>query len=268
MKNFSLILGMLIIGFIFFLAIFAPYLAPFDPLAITLKNELAPPNSVHLFGCDSNGSDILSSIIYGARVALEVGLLSTLAATSIGLCFGSIAGYFGGWCDTFLMRILDIFFAFPSTILAIAMASMLGPSKYNLILCLAATSWAGYARIVRGEILSLRKMEYIEAARALGLGRIRIMIFHLWPNLLSPLLVTATFGIAGAVMAEASLSFLGIGVPPGTPSWGSLLSFGRESLVEAPHVAAFPGFAIMITVLGFHFLGEGLRMKFDPKARR
>ncbi|RZA08554.1 MAG: ABC transporter permease [Proteobacteria bacterium] len=266
MKHLELKLGALLVSGIAALAVLAPFLSPYDPRAISLAEELRRPGPAHLLGCDANGSDILSVILAGARVSLEVGVSVTLASVLIGLVMGSIAGYFGGWRDALLTRVLDVVFAFPGILLAIALASVLGPSKGNLILCLTLTSWAGYARMVRGEVLALRGQEFVVAARALGLRTPRIFIFHLWPNLASPLLVTATFGLAGTVLAEASLSFLGIGVPPGTPSWGGLLSFGRDVLIEAPHVAAFPGVAIMITVLGFHLLGEGLRRRLDPKA--
>lgn len=266
MKNWNFRLGALIVGGITIAAVFAPWIAPYDPMAIALENEFAPPSTEHLLGCDANGSDIFSVIVYGSRIALQVGVLATLSSVTLGLILGSIAGYFGGWKDSVLMRILDVIFAFPGIILAIAIASMLGPSQLNLILCLVATGWAGYARLVRGEVRAIRNLEYMEAARSLGLGHGRIFLFHLWPNILSPLLVSATFGVAGTIIAEASLSFLGVGVPPGTPSWGALLSFGRDVLLEAPHVATFPGLAIMLTVLGFHMLGEGLRQKLDPKS--
>ncbi|MGZ3713739.1 MAG: ABC transporter permease, partial [Bdellovibrionota bacterium] len=238
-----------------------------DPMQISLTEELCKPGAHHLLGCDSNGTDILSILIYGARISIEVGFTVTFISVFVGLMLGSIAGYFGGWRDAALMRLLDVIFAFPGTILAIAIASMLGPSKGNLILCLSLTGWAGYARLVRGEVRAIRGLEYVEAARALGVSNSRIFIYHLWPNIFSPLIVTATFGIAGTILAEAGLSFLGIGVPPGTPSWGSLLNFGRDVLLEAPFVSAFPGLAIMLTVLGFHLLGEGLLIKLDPRVR-
>lgn len=265
-RNWNLYFGAAIVGLVSLLGILAPLLSPYDPLQISLTEELCQPGRHHLLGCDSNGTDILSILIHGARISIEVGFIVTFISVLVGLILGSLAGYFGGWRDTLLMRFLDVIFAFPGTILAIALASMLGPSKGNLILCLSLTSWAGYARLVRGEVRAIRNLEYVEAARALGLGNTRIFLFHLWPNIFSPLVVTATFGIAGTILAEAGLSFLGIGVPPGTPSWGSLLNFGRDVLLEAPHVSTFPGLAIMATVLGFHLLGEGLRRKLDPKA--
>lgn len=264
--NWNLRIGAGIVGAVALVAVLAPWLAPYDPQKISLTEELCLPAGDHWLGCDANGTDILSILAYGARVSIEVGVTVTLISVLVGLVLGTFAGYFGGWRDTALMRFLDVIFAFPGTILAIALASMLGPSKGNLILCLSLTSWAGYARLVRGEVRAIRGLEYVEAARALGLSNARIFVFHLWPNIFSPLLVTATFGIASTILAEAGLSFLGIGVPPGTPSWGSLLNFGRDVLLEAPHVSTFPGLAIMGTVLGFHLLGEGLRKKLDPKA--
>lgn len=258
--------GAVMVGTVTLLGLFAPLLAPYDPLAISLPDELCHPGAAHWLGCDSNGADVFSVLLYGARISLEVGIVVTMISVLIGLLVGSVAGYYGGWRDAFLMRLLDVIFAFPGTILAIALAAALGPSKSNLVLCLSLTGWAGYARLVRGEVQAIRHLEYIEAARALGMGSPRIFVFHLWPNIISPLLVTATFGVAGTILAEASLSFLGIGVPPGTPSWGQLLSFGRDVLLEAPHVSTFPGMAIVVTVLSFHLLGEGLRKKLDPKA--
>lgn len=258
--------GLVVIGIVAFIGIFAPWLSPYDPLHISLPEEMCQPSSAHWLGCDSNGADILSVLLHGARISLQIGFIVTLISVFVGLLVGSVAGYYGGWKDAALMRVLDVIFAFPGTILAIALAAALGPSKGNLILALSLTGWAGYARLVRGEVQNIRHLEYVEAARALGMGAGRIFVFHLWPNIVSPLLVAATFGVAGTILAEASLSFLGIGVPPGTPSWGQLLSFGRDILLEAPHVATFPGLAIVVTVLGFHLLGEGLRKKLDPKA--
>lgn len=258
--------GIFVIGIVAVTGIFAPWLSPYDPLQISLPEEMCKPSAAHWLGCDSNGADILSVLLHGARISLQIGFIVTIISVFVGLLVGSVAGYYGGWRDAALMRVLDVIFAFPGTILAIALAAALGPSKGNLILALSLTGWAGYARLVRGEVQNIRHLEYVEAARALGLRSPRIFVFHLWPNIVSPLLVAATFGVAGTILAEASLSFLGIGVPPGTPSWGQLLSFGRDILLEAPHVATFPGLAIVVTVLGFHLLGEGLRKKLDPKA--
>ncbi len=264
--RFQLYAGMFVVACIGVVGALAPWIAPHDPLHVSLAEELCAPSRAHWLGCDTYGADILSILIWGARISLEVGLVVTGISVIVGLLVGSVAGYFGGWRDVLLMRVLDVIFAFPGTILAIALAAALGPSKGNLVLCLSLTGWASYARLVRGEVRVIRKMEYIEAARALGVSVPRVFLFHLWPNLISPLLVTATFGVAGTILAEASLSFLGIGIPPGTPSWGQLLVFGKDVLIEAPHVASFPGLAIVITVVGFHLFGEGLRRKLDPKS--
>jgi peptide/nickel transport system permease protein len=258
--------GAALVGAITLVGLLAPWIAPYDPTQIALPNQLCHPSAAHWLGCDSNGTDILSILIFGARISLTVAITVTLISTTVGLLVGSFAGWYGGWRDTVVMRALDVVFAFPSTILAIGLAAALGPSKGNLILCLSLTGWAGYARLVRGEVQVVRKLEFVEAARALGLRTRRIFVFYLWPNILSTLLVSATFGIAGTITAEATLSFLGIGVPPGTPSWGQLLVFGKDVLIEAPHVATFPGLAILVTVVSFHLLGEGLRRKVDPKA--
>jgi len=264
-KNPILFVGIFLLSLLFFIAIFAPWISPFSPYAISLEKELCLPNNIHLLGCDANGIDILSSIFYGTRISLFIGVTTTLISLFIAFFLGSIAGYYGGKIDIVLMRILDIIFAFPGILLAIAIASLLKPSVQNLIFCLSITGWAGYTRLIRGEVRNIMTREYIESSHALGIGTWRIIIVHIWPNILSTVLVTASFGIAGCILAEASLSFLGIGVPPGTPSWGALLSFGKDVIVEAPHVATFPGIAILLTVLSFNFLGEGLRQWFDPK---
>jgi peptide/nickel transport system permease protein len=237
-----------------------------NPRTIVLANGLQAPSALHWLGCDSNGTDILAILANGAKISLGIGVSATAICVSIGLLLGSIAGFFGGKIDAILMRFLEIIFAFPGIILAIALASLLRPGYGNLILCLVATGWAGYARLVRGEIKNLIQLEYVEAARALGVNSWRIIVRHLWPNIASTLLVSATFGLAGMILAEASLSFLGVGVPPGTPSWGSLLSAGKQVLVEAPHVAFFPGMAVMLAVLSFNLLGEGIREWLDPKS--
>ena len=252
-------------GTLFILAFFAPLLASPESLQVSLEHNLASPSKEFPLGCDINGRNILSILIYGARLSLEIGILSTALCLLIGLILGSLAGYAGGWIDTILMRILDIVFAFPGILLAIAIATVMGASKTNIIIALVATGWAGYTRLVRGEIRALKETEFVQSARALGLHPVRIVFRHLWPNIVSPLAVAATFGVAGTILAEASLSFLGVGVSSDTPSWGILINQGKDLLMEAPHIATFPGLAIMITILGFNFLGEGLREKLDPK---
>ena len=246
-------------------ALFAPWLSPGDPQGIHLEDSFLVPSLAHPLGCDNSGTDILAILLHGARLSLKVGFLATFLCLSIGLLLGSWAGYRGGRVDAVIMRLLDVIFAFPGIILAIAIATVMGPSETNLILALAATGWAGYTRLVRGEVRALKEKEYVHAAKALGFSASRIVARHIWPNLVSPLVVAATFGLAGTILAEASLSFLGVGVPPGTPSWGSLLNQGKDFLLEAPHISTFPGLAIMFTILGFNFLGEGLRERLDPK---
>jgi peptide/nickel transport system permease protein len=268
LKRVFFFLGTFSVAILLFLAILGPMLSPHSPFEMRLDRELMKPSAQHLLGCDSNGTDILSILIHGSRLTLSIGFLVTLVSVSIGLLLGTWAGYYGGWRDSLVMRILDTVFAFPGTILAIAMASMLGPSTFNVVLCLSATGWAGYTRLVRGEVLALRQQEFVESARALGLKEWRIFFFHIWPNLLGPLLVAATFGVGGAILAESSLSFLGIGSPPGTPSWGGLLNSGRDHLLEAPHIATFPGLCIAWAILTFHGLGEYLRRRFDPRKLR
>ncbi len=264
-KNANFIIGGSIVGILLLLAVLAPFISPFDPMQLRIEESLLGPGGQYLFGTEKSGADILSILLHGTRLSFEIGVTATLVCVFIGLVLGSIAGYFGGWLDSVLMRMLDIIFAFPGIILAIAIATVMGASKTNVIFALIFTGWAGYTRLVRGEVRSLREKEYIQAAEAIGLSTVRIIVFHIWPNLVSPILVAATFGIAGCILTESSLSFLGIGVPPGTPSWGALLDQGRDVLIDAPHVSTFPGLAIMITILGFNFLGEGLRERLDPK---
>lgn len=257
--------GVFITAALVLLAIFAPWLSPYDPFAISLSKSLSGPSLAHWLGCDNHGADILSILLFGARLSLQVAIIATTVSVALGLVIGSLAGWYGSWIDSLVMRLLDTVFAFPGMILAIAITTVTGPSSWNVILALSATGWAGYARLVRGEVRALREREFVQAAIALGQSDGRIVVFHLWPNLLSPIAVAATFGLASCILAEASLSFLGIGVPPGTPSWGALLNQGRDFLLEAPHIATIPGLAIMITILAFNFLGEGLRSRLDPK---
>jgi peptide/nickel transport system permease protein len=266
-KNKKLIFGGAVVTILFLLGLFAPLLAHQNPNVIVLEDSLCAPSGQHIFGCDANGADLFALVLYGASLSLRIGLIVTFISLTIGLILGSIAGYLSGWRDALLMRVLDVVFAFPGSILAIALASMLGPSEKNLVICLAATGWAGYTRLVRAEVMNLRNREYVEAARSLGLPAWRIVVRHIWPNIASPLLVAATFGFGGVILAEAGLSFLGIGVPPGTPSWGSVLNAGRDVLLEAPHVATVPGVAVMLAVLGFNFVGEGLREKLDTLSK-
>lgn len=246
-------------------ALLAPLLAPYAPLAIDLPAELARPSSAHWLGAGENGIDVLSHVLYGARVSLIVSVFTVALSAVIGVTLGLISGYVGGLVDEVLMRIVDVLLAFPGILLAIFITAVLGPSLANVVFALAATGWTGYARLVRAQVLSLREREYVQAARALGASNPRILFRHLLPNTLGPILVQATFAIPGAILAEASLSFLGLGAPPGTPSWGALVDQGTQYLLVAPHVALFPGIALALVVLGFNFLGDAVRDELDPR---
>lgn len=263
----SLIVGGVIVSVLVFVAIFAPWLSPHDPLSFDLHKEFAGPSGNHPFGNGQNGIDLMSQVFYGARLSLLVGLGSTLISALIGLTLGSFAGYLRGRFDAVLMRLVDVVFAFPGFLLNAALAAYLSPSVGNLMIALSITGWAGYARLMRGVSLGLREREFVSAAQALGGSAPHIVFTHLWPNLLAPLLVQMTFGVGGAIMVESSLSFLGLGVPPGTPSWGTLLNQGRAALIGTPHAIVAPGLALVLTILGLNLLGDGLRDRIDPKTK-
>jgi peptide/nickel transport system permease protein len=246
-------------------ALTAPWLVPYDPSAQQLSLRLAPPSFQHPFGLDELGRDILSRVLAGARISLVVGVTVVGISSIIGVLLGSIAGYFGGWIDDVISRSIDVLLAFPGILLAIALVAVLGPNLTNVVLALSVIGWVGYARLVRGQVLRAREFEFVQAARALGAGTTRILLRHVIPTTLSTVLVQATLGMAGAILAEAALSFLGLGVQPPTPSWGTMLSGGRLHLLDAPHLTIFPGAAIASLVLGFNFLGDGLRDALDPK---
>jgi peptide/nickel transport system permease protein len=249
-------------------AIAGPFLAPFDPSDQELALRLEGPTGLHWFGLDELGRDIFARVLSGARISLVVGFVVVGVSSSIGIVMGSIAGYFGGRIDEAISRVIDILLAFPGLLLAIALVAVLGPSLTNVILALALIGWVGYARLVRGQVLRAREFEFVQAARALGAGTPRILVRHVVPTVMPAVVVQATLGMAGAILAEASLSFLGLGVQPPTPSWGTMLSYGKAHLIEAPHLTIFPGAAIAVLVLGFNFLGDGLRDRFDPASRR
>jgi peptide/nickel transport system permease protein len=245
-------------------ALLAPALAPHDATRQNLANDLVSYSNQHPLGTDKLGRDILSRLIYGARISLMVGLATVMLSVAIGLVIGSLSGYFGGWIDQLLMRLVDILMAFPGILLAIAFTAVLGPGLDHVVLALCLIGWTGYARLVRGEILSLREREFIQAARALGCKPSRTIFRHLVPNLLPPLMIQATFGLAAAIIAEGSLSFLGLGVEPPTPSWGAMLNEGRQFLLVAPHLTTYPGLAIMLTVLALNLVGDALQQKLEP----
>ena len=260
-------LGLLILLVLVVVAIFAPYISPYDPTAIRLAEGLSGPSLTHPLGQDKLGRDILSRIIYGARISLYVGVATVMLSAFVGTVVGAVSGYAGGVVDEVVMRLIDILLAFPGILLAVAVMAILGPSLNNIVIALTVLGWVGYARLVRGQVLALREFEFVQAARALGADARRIITRHLVPNVLGPVIVQATFGMAGAIVAEAGLSFLGLGTQPPTPSWGSMLNDGREFLLTTPHLTTFPGLAIMTVVLGLNFLGDGLRDILDPKSR-
>jgi peptide/nickel transport system permease protein len=249
-------------------AIFAPWLAPQDPALIDLPHRLQPSSMAHWFGTDELGRDILSRVIYGARISMLVGGSVVAASLFIGLILGSIAGYYGGKIDRFFNVILmNAFLSFPGILIAIAFVAFLGPGVLNLILALSIGGWVGYARLVRAQVLAVRDREFVEAARAIGASDWRIITRHILPNIIQPVIVQAAIGMAGAVLAEATMSFLGLGVPPPTASWGSMLNDGRSHLFDAPHLVLFPAAAVMLAVLSFNFIGDALRDLMDPRSR-
>jgi len=260
--------GLIMIAFIALLAIFAPLVSPYDPYDINTATRGAAPSLAHPFGMDEVGRDMLSRTIYGSRVAMLVGLSATGISLIIGVLVGASAGYFGGFVDAILSRIVDALIAFPLLVLLIAMAAALGPSLRNVIIIIGVTVWGQYARVVRAEVLSLREREFVTAARTVGATDGRIIIRHIIPNVLGPIIVLASLSVAGIILLEAALSFLGLGVQPPTPSWGSMLSAGRTYILTYPHIAFFPGLAIVVTVLGFNLLGDGLRDALDPRGSR
>lgn len=269
------IIGLIIITVLFLTAIFAPLIAPYDPRTQLPTDSRLPtkerlePSRAHPFGLDDLGRDVLSRVVYGARISMRVSVTVVSISALLGLIIGAISGYYGGWVDRFFSGFLfNVFMSFPSLLLAIAMVAFLGPSLNNLILALSMIGWVGYARLVRGQVLKVREFDFVTAARALGASDWRILLRHILPNSIQPLIVQASLGMAGAVLAEASLSFLGLGVPPPTPSWGAMLNDARAYLRVAPHLLIFPGLAVMLTVMAFNFLGDGLREWLDPKQKK
>lgn len=258
-------IGLVVLLLFVLVAILAPWLARFDPFDIQLQEQLRPPSVQHPLGQDGNGADILSRLIYGARISLSIGFAVVALSAAVGITIGLVSGYYGGRLDTLLMRLVDILLAFPGLLLAIALVAVLGPALSNVVLALSALGWVGFARLVRGQVLTLKEQPFVLAARTSGASDARILGLHVLPHCLSPVLVQATFGIAGVVLAESSLGFLGLGAPPGTPSWGAMLSEGRGVLFIAPHVSIFPGLAILLLVLALNFLGDGLRDVLDPQ---
>ncbi|MCF8002302.1 MAG: ABC transporter permease [Halanaerobiales bacterium] len=261
------VLGIILIGFLILVAIFAPYIAPHDPLQQNIIMRYKPPSSTYLLGTDEMGRDILSRIIYGSRISLQVGLFSIGIALVTGVFLGLLAGYYGGILDMVIMRIMDIMLAFPAILLAIAIVAILGPQLKNAMLAIGIINIPRFARIIRSSTISIKESEYIAAARMMGANDLRIIFYHLLPNAMAPLIVQTTLSIATAILEAAALSFLGLGAQPPTPEWGAMLSDARSSLQKAPWVATFPGLAIIFGVLGFNLLGDGLRDALDPKMK-
>jgi len=266
-RNPLAVLGLVVIVLISLAAIFADRVAPYSPTDGDLSLYVTPPTADHILGTDDNGRDILSRLIYGARISLSVSLLSMAIGLSVGTSAGLIAGYYGGWIDSLLMRITDVFLAFPLLLLAIALVAALGPSENSVFLALGIVTWPYVARVARGQVLSFKAQEFVTAARSVGASSWRIMWIHVFPNMLTPLIVYGTIGIANIILAESALAFLGLGAQPPTPSWGGMLADTRSFVLSAPWLPTFPGIAILITVLAFNLFGDGLRDALDVKTR-
>jgi peptide/nickel transport system permease protein len=260
--------GALLLTLFISCALFAPLLAPQDPAGLDLTGRLLPPGHSHWFGTDELGRDILSRTLYGARISMVVAVSVVSLSLAIGLVAGLAAGFYGGWTDTVLnVYVTNAFLALPGILLAIAFVAFLGPGLFNLILALSISGWVGYARLVRAQVMAVKEREFVEAARALGASDLRVMCRHILPNIVQPLIVQAAVGMAGAVLAEATLSFLGLGVPPPAASWGSMLNDGRSHLFDSPHLVIFPAMAVMLAVLSFNFIGDAMRDLLDPRTR-
>jgi peptide/nickel transport system permease protein len=260
--------GIVLVTLFVVCALFASWISPQDPAHIDLPTRLAGPSASHWCGTDELGRDILSRLIYGSRISMLVGSCVVAASLTLGLIVGSIAGYYGGRIDRFVnVVVMNAFLSFPGILLAIAFVAFRGPGIFNLVLALSLGGWVGYARLVRAQVLAAREREFVEAARALGARDLRVIVRHILPNIIQPIIVQAAIGMAGAILAEATMSFLGLGVPPPTASWGAMLNDGRAHLFDAPHLVIFPALAVMLAVLSFNFIGDALRDFLDPRSR-
>lgn len=267
LANKLAIVGFVIMSIIVIMAIFAPMIAPYDPNEIDVANSMMPPGyDGHIFGTDSYGRDLFSRILYGSRVSLIVGVAAILVGCLIGVLLGLIAGYFGGTLDSIIMRIMDAMFAFPFILLAITLMMVFGSGLFNTILAIAIGNIPGFARITRGQVLAIKEEDYIEVTESLGAKKFRIIFSHILPNAVTPIIVYGTMSVAGAIISEAALSYLGLGIAPPTASWGSILQEGKDYLVLAPHISIFPGLAIVLSVLGINLFGDALRDVSDPKS--
>jgi len=264
------VIGIVIVVVLVIVALFAPWIATYDVGATNLSMRYLAPSAEHWFGTDSTGRDIFSRVVFGTRISLQVGIIVVTVSAVIGTLLGAIAGYYGGWVDRVVSGyVFNVFLAFPGLLLAIAMVAFLGAGLNKLIFALCIIGWVGYARLIRGQVLKVREYDFVQAARALGASDARILLVHILPNAIQPLIVQASLGMAGAVLSEAALSFLGLGVPPPAPSWGVMIEEARDlsTLQAAPHALIFPGIAIALTVLAFNFIGDGLREHLDPRQR-
>jgi peptide/nickel transport system permease protein len=265
----NLLIGGILTLLVVLMAVFAPLFAPHDPInQADLMRAEEPPSREFLFGTDTQGRDILSRVIYGARISLAIGLVTQFLNSLIGILMGLTAGFLGRWWDDLVMGVTNIMLSIPALVLALAIMAVLGPGLFNVFLALGFTNWSYSCRVTRSQVLAARSLDYVTAARALGQGQIRIMLTQVLPNIVGPILVIATLGVAYAILTEASLSFLGLGAQPPTPSWGGMLSTAREQLFTAPWISIFPGLAIFVTVLGLNLLGDGLRDILDPRTTR
>jgi len=264
-RNKLAVIGGIIVAVLFFVAVLAPLVSPYNPNDIDRKHILEPPGLQHLLGTDDLGRDVLSRMIWGAQISLSVGFVAVGISIIIGMTFGSLSGYYGGWADRVIMRLIDIMLSIPTFFLILAVIAFIGSSIWNIMIIIGLTSWMGVARLVRAEFLSLKEREYVLAAKAVGASGMRIIFRHIMINSLAPVLVSAVLGIAGAVLVESALSFLGIGVQPPTPSWGNILTLGKDNMEIAWWLSVFPGLAILVTVLGYNLLGEGIRDALDPR---
>ncbi|WP_419878468.1 nickel transporter permease [Brevibacillus centrosporus] len=268
-RSKAVLIGGIIVLAVVLAAILAPLLSTHDPYEMNVKERLLDPlEGGHLLGTDQFGRDLYTRILYGAQVSLEVGIVSVSLALVIGVTLGLISGYYGGWIDTVIMRFVDIVLSFPVLLLAIAFVAALGPGIENVIIALALVYWTSYARLVRATVLSIKEEEYVQAARTIGSSDFRIIVYNILPNCLAPIIVVATLGLGQAIVAEATLSFLGLGIQPPESSWGWTLAFGMKFIQDAPHLSIYPGVAIMLTVLGFNLLGDGIRDLTDTKLKQ
>lgn len=265
LRNKSFMVGLAMVVLVILVAILAPVLTPYDLDTMQMENSLLKPSAEHLFGTDQYGRDLMTRIFYGTRISLIVGVTSVVVSMIIGVIMGLLSGFYGGWIDTIVGRIIDVFLSFPVLLLAIALVAVFGGGTVSVIISLCFVSWTQYARVVRSSVLSIREEEYVLAAKTIGASNWHIILKYIMPNALAPVIVVATLGIGTAIVSEATLSFMGLGVQPPTPSWGYALSFGLRYMRTAPHMATIPGLAIMFTVLGFNLLGNGIRDVTDPR---